>query len=69
MTISSVVPILALLNNSTVKNCDDDMELTASLKQAGMNSSQLLKIVSFLDPRFKSKKYIDDIDEVKQSHF
>jgi len=27
---------------------------------------QLLKIASFLDPRFKSK-YIDDIDEVKQA--
>ena len=30
VTISSVVPMIALLNNSILKNCDDDMELTAS---------------------------------------
>ena len=75
VTISSVVPMLALLNNSILKNCDDDTELTATLKQAvkddmnsrynGSEASQLLKIASFLDPRFKSK-YVDDIDEVKQ---
>ena len=75
VTISSVVPMIALLNNSILKNCDEDTELTASLKQAvkddmnsrynGSEASQLLKIASFLDPRFKSK-YVDDIDEVKQ---
>ena len=31
----------------------------------GSEASQLLKITSFLGPRFKSKD-IDDIDEVKQ---
>ena len=53
MTISSVVPMIALLNNSILKNCDDNMKLTASLKQAvkddmnsrynnGSEASQLL---------------------------
>ena len=79
VTISSVVPMIALLNNSILKNCDDDTELTATLKQAvkddmnsrynnGSEASQLLKIASFLNPRFKSK-YVDDTDEVKQLLF
>ena len=76
----SVVLMIALPNNSILQNCDEDMELTASLeliaslKQAvkddmncryNGNEASLLKIASFLDPRFKSK-YVDDIDEVKQ---
>ena len=42
MTISSVVPMILLHNNSMFKNCDEVMELKASLKQAvkdDMNSS------------------------------
>ena len=65
ITISSVLPMNELLKNTLLKDSDDDTELTRTLKQVikdDMNSqyssseaTQLLKISSFLDSRFKSK--------------
>ena len=70
VTISSVLPMI------TLKDSDGDTELTTTLKQvikddinlrySSSEAYQLLKISSFLDPRFKSK-YIGDsaLEEVK----
>ena len=76
VTISSVLPMIELLNNTLLKDSDGDTELTTTLKQvikddinsrySSSEAYQLLKISSFLDPRFKSK-YIGDsaLEDVK----
>ena len=65
-----------MFNQSLLKDADDDTELTKTIKQTIKNdliprysseeTTQLLKLSSLLDPRFKCK-YINDesIEEVK----
>ncbi len=78
VTISSVLPMIELLNNTLLKQCDDDTDLVASMKKTvkdDINSRYtdkktitLLRLSSLLDPRFKSK-YIEEVslEEIKHS--
>lgn len=69
VTVSSVLPMVELLNNSLLKQCEDDTDLVASMKkivQDDINSRYtdseivtLLRLASLLDPRFKSK-YLEE---------
>ena len=75
VTVSSVLPMVELLNN-TLLQCEDDTDLVASMKKAvkddinpryiGSGTVTLLKLSSLLDPRFKSK-YIEEssLEEIK----
>ena len=76
VTVSSVLPMVELLNNTLLKQCEDDTDLVASMKKAvkddinpryiGSGTVTLLKLSSLLDPRFKSK-YIEEssLEEIK----
>ena len=76
VTVSSVLPMVELLNNTLLKQCEDDTDLVASMKKAvrddinpryiGSGTVTLLKLTSLLDPRFKSK-YIEEssLEEIK----
>ena len=76
VTVSSVHPMVELMNTTFLKQCEDDTDLMASMKKIvkdDINSRdtesgtvRLLKLASLLDPRFKSK-YIGEssLDEIK----
>ena len=74
VTVSSVLSMVELLNNTLLKQREDDTDLLASMKNAvkdnpryiGSGTVTLLRLSSLLDPRFKSK-YIGEssLEEIK----
>ena len=76
VTISALLPLMDVLNNSILKNDVDDTELTETIKATIKNSLssqytdedvvQLLEVSSLLDPRFKAKYLTESrVAEVK----
>lgn len=71
VTISAVLPLVHLIENDLLKEKDSDSSLTSDIKQRvildiskrytvsqlGEQSAMVLKLASFLDPRFKTKYF------------
>ena len=70
VTVSAVIPLMDLINNNFVKETEQDTQLTKDIKtriKADLDTrytedvSDILKVATFLDPRFKTK-YMTEIE-------
>ena len=69
VTVSAIKPVLHILKTKVLKVCEDDTDLTETIKQRVLNYllrkyddadiDELLNVCTYLDPRFKVS-YIDD---------
>ena len=70
VTVLAVIPLMDLINNNFVKETEQDTQLTKDIKtriKADLDTrytedvSDILKVATFLDPRFKTK-YMTEIE-------
>ena len=69
VTVSAINPVLHILKTKVLKACEDDTDLTKTIKQRVLDNllekyddadiEELLNVCTYLDPRFKGS-YIDD---------
>ncbi len=77
VTVSAVLPMCDLIENKVLKEEDGDTQLTKDIKERIITDlkgryprssevSEILKVATFLDPRFKSKCFADlEIQHIK----
>ena len=71
VTVSAIRPVLHILKTKVLKVCEDDTDLTETIKQRVLDYllrkyddpdiDELLNVCTYLDPRFK-ESYIDEAD-------
>ena len=78
VTVSSVIPILQLIEASILKEKESDTQLTKDIKMRVITDLQsrysasndvfwILQFATFLDPRFKSKPFSDsEVEDIKE---
>lgn len=78
VTVSAVLPMLQLIESSILKEGESDTQLTKDIKMrvitdlqnrysASNEVSRILRLATFLDPRFKSKPFCDsEVEDIKE---